>query len=113
MITFLDLLVAVFLELSVISLLAICLMFLCKKVLVKKISFYMVVLLGIFTAFINIRMGNSLFPIQTIIGIVVGILCITSFILERLSQGHERNFLIARIASAIALVIGIFDAFIF
>ena len=113
MITFLDLLVIVFLELSVTSLLAICLMFLCKKILVKKICFYMVVLLGVFAALINIRMGNSLFPAQTIIGIGIGILCIASFILQHFSKGHEKKFLIARITSAIALLIGIFNAFIF
>lgn len=111
MLTFLDLLVLVFMVLSAVSLLALCLMFLVRKPVVRKVCFYIVVALGIYAATVGARIGTFMFPTQTAIAVVAGIISIAAFVLERMSKENEKKFLIARILSAVALVVGICNAF--
>lgn len=113
MLNSLDLLVLIFMILFAASLLALCLMFLVKKPVIRKICFYMIVALGICTSAIGARIGTFLFPTQTAIAILTGIASITALVLERQSKENEKKFLLARILSAAALVIGICNAFIF
>lgn len=113
MLTFLDLLVYVFITITAVSILALCLMFFIKKPIVRKLSFYLVVLLGIYMSYVSFRIGGFDFPIQTFFTFFVFIASVGSFILERISNGNEKKFLYARSLVAVALVVGIFNAFIF
>lgn len=111
MLTFLDLLVIVFMALAAASLLAVCLMFFVRNMKVKKVCFYFVVALSIYACSISIRMFWPLFPIQLALGIGLGAMSVAAFILERLSKGDVKKFTIARIMAAVALVLGIINAF--
>lgn len=111
--TFLDLLVVVFVGVSAVSLLAVCLMFLVRKPLIQRICFYIVVALGVYCGWVGMRIGSFHFPMQTGIGAVAGMMSIAALVLERMHKGDEKKFFAARIFSAAALIIGILNAFIF
>ena len=113
MLTFLDLLVVVFVGMSALSLLAICFMFLVRKPTLRKISFYLVVAFGIYASTVGLRINGFMFPLQTAIAVILGLLSIAALILERLSKGNKRKYLIARILAAAALIAGMLNAFIF
>jgi hypothetical protein len=110
MFTSLDLLVVVFMALAAVTLLSLSLLFLIRSKKVQRICFYIVSALGVYMAYVGIRIGFGMFPIQVAIGIAVVLACIGAFVLERVSKGNEKMFLIARIISASALVLGLFNA---
>ena len=110
MFTSLDLLVVVFMALAAVTLLSLSLLFLIRSKKVQRICFYIVSALGVYLAYVGIRIGFGMFPIQVAIGIAVALACIGAFVLERVSKGNEKMFLIARIISAAALVLGLFNA---
>jgi hypothetical protein len=110
MFTSLDLLVVVFMALAAVTLLSLSLLFLIRSKKVQRICFYIVSALGVYMAYVGIRIGFGMFPIQVAIGIAVVLACIGAFVLERVSKGNKKMFLIARIISASALVLGLFNA---
>ena len=112
MMNFLDLLVIVFMVLVVSSLLALSLMFLVRNERVKKICFYIVAVLGVYAASIGIRIGGSLFPVQTTIGIVVGLVSVAAIVVTLMRNRSEKTFKIAQAMAAVALVVGVINAFI-
>ena len=112
MINSLDLLVTVFLEVIALSLLALFLMFLIRKPIVRKVCFYIVVALGLFVAYGGARIGSFIFPAQTAMAVIAGAACIAAFVLERCCKNDGKKFLIARILAAAALLLGIFNTFV-
>ena len=111
MFTFLDLLVVVFMVVAASGLLAVSLMFLMKKPAVRRVCFYIAAVLALYTGYIGIRIGGSLFPVQSAVGIAVGIAAIAALIMERRGKGSEKKFMAARITTAAALLIGFVNAF--
>ena len=112
MLTALDFLTLAFIGLSALSLLAVCLMFLVRKPVARKVCFYIVVILSIYMAYVGLYISSGFFLGQTIVAVIVGLTGIVTVVLERLSNNDNKKFLIARILSAIALVIGMFNAFL-
>lgn len=112
MLTALDFLTLAFVGLSALSLLAVCLMFLVRKPVARKVCFYIVVILCISMAYVGLYISSGFFLGQTIVAVIVGLTGIATVVLERLSNNDNKKFLIARILSAIALVIGMFNAFL-
>ena len=112
MLTTLDFLTLAFIGLSALSLLAVCLMFLVRKPVARKVCFYIVVILCIYMAYVGLYISSGFFLGQTIVAVIVGLTGIATVVLERLSNNDNKKFLIARILSAIALVIGMFNAFL-
>lgn len=112
MLTALDFLTLAFIGLSALSLLAVCLMFLVRKPVARKVCFYIVVILCIYMAYVGLYISSGFFLGQTIVAVIVGLTGIVTVALERLSNNDNKKFLIARILSAIALVIGMFNAFL-
>ena len=112
MLTALDFLTLAFIGLSALSLLAVCLMLLVRKPVVRKVCFYIVVILCIYMAYVGLYISSGFFLGQTIVAVIVGLTGIATVVLERLSNNDNKKFLIARILSAIALVIGMFNAFL-
>ena len=112
MLTALDFLTLAFIGLSALSLLAVCLMFLVRKPVARKVCFYIVVILCIYIAYVGLYISSGFFLGQTIVAVIVGLTGIATVVLERLSNNDNKKFLIARILSAIALVIGMFNAFL-
>lgn len=112
MLTALDFLTLAFIGLFALSLLAVCLMFLARKPVARKVCFYIVVILCIYMAYVGLYISSGFFLRQTIVAVIVGLTGIATVVLERLSNNDNKKFLIARILSAIALVIGMFNAFL-
>ncbi len=111
MLTSLDLLVIVFMALAAVTLLSLCLMFLLGNKRAKRVFFYITSVLGLYMSWVGFRIGfGGLFPIQMAFGVVTALMCIAAFVLERVSKGKDHMFLLARIISAAALVIGFFNA---
>jgi len=108
----LDLLVLVFMGLSAVSLLAVCLMFLMKKVAVKKVCFYFLALEGMALSVLNALMTPASFPGELAIGWGLGSLSIAALLFELCGKGEKKS-MIARILVAVAVVAGMFNAFVY
>ena len=112
MMNFLDLLVIVFMILFTASLLSLCLMFLVRNPRIKKVCVYVVAALGIYAGSIGIRIGTSLFPLQTAVGVIAAAVSIIAIVLVTTSKGDMKKFKIAQFTAAAALIVGIINAFI-
>lgn len=111
MLTSLDLLVIVFMVLSAATLLSLGLMFLLRNKTAKKVCFYVTSVLGIYMSWVGFRIGfGGMFPIQMALGIVTALICVGAIVFERVRKGNDKAFLVSRILSASALVIGLFNA---
>ena len=111
MFTSLDLLIIVFMALAAVTLLSLCLMFLIRNKTARKVFFYIASALGLYVSWIGFRIGiGGLFSIQIGIGILTALMCVGAFVLERVSKGNDKMFMIARFISTAALVIGFCNA---
>ncbi len=111
MLTSLDFLVIVFMVLGAATLLSLGLMFLLRNKTAKKVCFYVTSALGMYMSWVGFRIGfGGLFPIQMALGIVTALVCIGAIVFERIRKDNEKAFLISRVLSASALVIGLFNA---
>ena len=111
MLTSLDLLVIVFMIFAAATLLSLSLMFLVRNRKTKKVCFYVTSVFGIYMSWVGFRIGlGGLFPIQSAFGIVTALVSIGAIVLERIRKGNDKAFLISRILSASALVVGFFNA---
>jgi len=111
MLNHLDLLVIVFMVLVAVSMLALSLMFLVRKMKVKKMCFYLVVALGVYVSSVSCRIFSVMFPLQMGLGVLLGAVSIAALVLERVSKGDLKKFRIASIMSAVSLVAGAINAF--
>jgi len=111
MVTFLDLLVVVVMALCAVSLVAMALMFLVKNKKVKRICLYLVATLGVYMGYVGFRIMwvNSL--AQTGLAVALALAAIGAMVLARLSKGSEKKFLLSQILASVALVVGMFNAF--
>ena len=111
MVTFLDLLVVVVMVLCAVSLVAMALMFLVKNKKVKRICLYLVAALGVYMGYVSFRIMwvNSL--AQTGLAVALALAAIGAVVLERLSKGSEKKFLLSQILASASLVLGMFNAF--
>lgn len=109
MLTSLDLLIIVYLIMIAAGLLALCLMFLARRPLLKKVCFYFVSALGIYTASVGIRIGFVLFPVQAAIGVLAGLASIVAILLSLKYKNEEKKLRIVRILAAAALVVGLIN----
>ena len=113
MLNFLDLLIIVFMVLAAVSLLALCLMFLVCNPRIKKVCFYIVSVLGIYTGYIGVRIGQSLFPVQTVVGVIVAAVSIAAIVLAATAKDNQKKFKIAQFVATGAWIVGICNAFFF
>lgn len=112
MLNFLDLLVVVAMVLVAVSLLALCLMFLVRNPGIKKACFYIAAVLGVYSGSIGIRIGTSLFPVQTAVGIIAAAVSIAAIVLNVTAKGNEKKVKLAQLMVAAALIVGIVNAFV-
>lgn len=114
MFTFLDLLVVVFMALAACSVLSLGLMFLLRNEKAKKVCFYVVVALGLYTAYIGFYIGlGGMFTGQVIFSALTLLMAVASVVLERMSKKDPKWFKIARILAMVMLVIGFSNALLF
>lgn len=109
----LDLLVIVFMVLASACLLALSLMFLVRNPRIKKVCFYIVAALGIYTGYVGFCIGSGLFPVQTAVGVIAAVAAIASIVLVVTGKNDERKFKIARLVAAGSLIVGMANAFMF
>ena len=111
MLTSLDLLIIVFMALGAATLLSLGLMFLLRNKKAKKVCFYVTSALGISMSWVGFRIGfGGMFPIQMALGIATALVCVGAIVFESVRKGNDGAFLVSRILSASALVIGFFNA---
>lgn len=111
MVTFLDLLVVVVMVLSAVSLVAMALMFLVKNQKVKRICLYLVAALGVYMGYVGFRIMWINSAAQSAFAVAMAHISIGAVVLERLSKGSEKRFLLSQILASGSLVIGMFNAF--
>lgn len=109
--TFLDLLIVVVLGLAAVSLVAIVLMFLVKNTKVRRVCLWLVAALGVYIGYVGIRINCFGFLPEMLLAGAMALAGIGAVVLERLSKGDEKQFLIARIMASAALVVGLLNAF--
>jgi len=114
MLTYLDLLVIVFMALAAATLLSVVLMFAIKNRTFRRVCLYVTTALGAYTAAMGIYIGfKGLFFGQLAVGVATALALIGGIVMERISsKGNDKLFLAARITSAAALVIGLINAIV-
>ena len=110
--TFLDLLIVVVMALAAVSLVTMALMFLVKNTKVRRICLWIVGILGVYMAYVGLRILLVTSIGQSLLAGLMGLIAIGAIVLERLSKGKENLFLMARIAASVALVVGMLNAFV-
>lgn len=106
----LDLLIILFLVLATFSLLALCLMWLVKKPLVRRICLVALASTGLYLAAMGAYIGRFVFMGQTLAAIVLGAAAIAAVVLELVGK-NEKTGLLARLLATASAVLGIFVAF--
>lgn len=112
MTTFLDLLVIVVLVLAAASLLAMALMFLVKNRTVKRVCLYIIAALGLYMAYVGLRILWPMYLGQSIIAVLAALVSIVAVVLERLSKERKAMFLTAQLMAAAALIVGMLNALV-
>ena len=107
----LDLIIIVFLGLVTLGLLSLCLMFMVKKPVVKKIAFYVAVILGLFICSVGLRIFLGSFPGQSLIAVLMGLTSIAAVVVERIGKNNEKMWKIARIMATVSVVVGTLNSF--
>lgn len=110
MITFLDLLVIVCMALITAGALSVALMFLVKNQKVQRVCFYITVALSVYIGTVGVRINWPDFFDQAVCAVVMALVAVGSLVLERVRKNDDKMFLIARIAAAASLIIGIINA---
>ena len=111
MLTFLDLFIVVVMVMIAVSLLALCLMFLSKKPMLKRVCFYIIAVMGIYLGYVGVRICWPGFMGQVTVAILMALVSAAALVLERISKGDEKKLKIARIMASAALVVGMANAF--
>ena len=111
MVTFLDLLVVVVMALCAVSLVAMALMFLVKNKKVKQVCLYLVAALGIYMGYVGFRIMWINSAAQSAFAVIMALAAIGAVVLERLSKGSEKKFLLSQVLASASLVVGMFNAF--
>lgn len=109
MLNSLDLLVILFLVAAVVTVLAICLLFLVKKPLVRRICLFFLAAVALYFAAMGAYIGRFVFVGQTVIALVLGAAAITAVVLE-LKGKSEKTALISRLAVSASVVLAVLNA---
>lgn len=110
MITFLDLLIIVSLVLIAASFLSLVLMFLIGNKKVQRVCFYIAVVLSLYIGYVGIRVNWPGFSGQVTLAAVMALVSVGALVLQLVKRNNDKMFLYARIAAALALVIGTTNA---
>lgn len=106
----LDLLIIVFMILTAVTLLAVCVMFLAKHPAVKKLSFYFLTLEGMGAAVLNSLMTPFDYSGKLALGWGLGGLSVAALLMALLSK-NEKLTKAAPILAVISVVAGVVNAF--
>lgn len=110
MFTSLDLLIIVSMALIAASFLSVVLMFLIRNNKVQRVCFWITAAFGVYIGYVGIRITWMNFDGQAILAAAMALVSIGAFALERVRKGNDKMFLYARIAAAVALIIGTANA---
>lgn len=111
MLTSLELLVIVFMGLAALALLSLCLMFLMRNKIIKRVCFYIVIALAAFVTYAGLSIGLAgWFTEKIFFAAITTLMCIGAVVLDIIAKDNEKMRLIARILSAAALLIGMANA---
>lgn len=108
----LDLLVIVSMALIASALLSLALMFLVKHPTVRKVSFYVAAALGVYVGTVGLRILSVEFPLQFALAAALLLLSIAALVVERLSRGSEKRFLVARVMVTVSVIVGLMNALV-
>ncbi len=111
MLNALDLLVIVFMALAAVSLVAVVLMFALRHEKAKKVFFYITAAMGIYMSYVAVRIMRLAFPVQLVLGIVLGLMAVAAIVLQIKGKENPNLANIAPILAAVSLVAGMINAF--
>jgi len=112
MLTNLDWLILVFIGLSGASLLAICLMFLIKNQIVKKVCFYFLAIQGMALSCMNALSTPISYGGEIALGWAMGALSVAALLLEICGKSEKKST-IARILVTVSVLIGVWNTFLY
>ena len=113
MLTFLDLLIVVSMVLIFAGVLSVALMFLVRNRKIQRVCFYITVALSLYIGYVGIRINWPGYIDQVVLAGALSLIGVGALVLERVRKDHDKVFLFARIAAAVALVIGTVNALLF
>lgn len=110
MITFLDLLVIVSMAIIASSLLSVMLMFLIKNKTFQHVCFFIAAALNVYVGYVGVSINRFGFGHQAAIAVILALVAIASLVAVLIKRKDPKIFLIARIAVAASLIVGVVNA---
>ena len=111
MLTSLDWLLIVFMGILAAALLSLCLMFLLKNKIGKRVCFYVVSILSLLVSYIALYIGiGGWFPGQIFFGTLTALASVMAIVLDLGSKKNGNSQRIARILAGVALIVGLMNA---
>lgn len=111
MLTSLDWLVIIFMGLAALTLLSLCLMFLLKNKIARRVCLYIVAVLGLFVSAIALLIGHSGgFVTQMFFGVLTALMSLGSIVLSLIGKNNEKYQKIDRVLAAVSLIVGFINA---
>ena len=111
MTTFLDLLIVVVMAMAAVSLVAMALMFLVKNRKISQVCLWIVAALGIYMGYVGLRIMWVNSAAQSLLAVLMALTAVGALVFERLSRNNSKQFRLAQIMAAVALIVGMFNAF--
>ena len=96
---------------SAASLLAVCLMFILKNKMARKIIFFFLTVQGMLVSALNALMTPFTYPGKLALGWGLGAVSVAALLLELCGKGEKKS-LIARIMVTASVVLGMINAFL-
>ena len=106
----LDVLVIVFMVMTAVSLLSVCLMFLMKHPTVKKVCFYFLGMQGMLVSWLNAMMTPVGYEGKMMFGWILGAGSVAALLLQVCGK-NEKYSKLARVLVALSVVLGTVNAF--
>lgn len=110
MFTNLDLLIVVFYAMIAGAVLFLSLMLLLKNPVAKRVFLYLTSLLGMYSAYVGIRINFIISDTQIMVGFLAALAAVAAIVLDILSVKHEKLGKVARALAAASLVVGLGNA---
>lgn len=112
MLTSLDLLILVFIGFAFAVLVSVCLMFLIKNRIVRRVCLYISIVIGIIMAFLGYMISSGMFPMQTATAMMTALASVGALVFDIVGRKNDKLFLVARIIAAASVAVGFINAFL-
>ena len=110
--TSLDLLIIAVMVIAAVGLVALALMFLLRSPKARRVCLYMGAALGMYLGYVGLRINLHGFALQSALAVALALAAIAAVVLVIKRKDDEKMFRLARLMTALSVVVGMMNAFV-